>query len=552
MKKSSDTLTAMGIGLVALVIRLLYLWLEWQFDIVDGHFYSGDAFVYDTLAQSIVNGNGYVWGGKPTAYVVPGYPTWLALWYSTVGRNLPLIGAIQCVLGALTCVWVYLIGRRAFDARTATVAGLFAALLPELVMWTSGQILTEPLYIFLLTSAVLLLILAISSSTARATAIAAGTAGLVLGAASLTRPTAFMFALLAVLYVLKTAGWRRAGLVAAGTAMFLIPWTVRNARQLGAAVATSTDSGWVFYLYHGPETTAENGGYDPHVKRPAEIAVLPEVDQNQFFRREALATFRREPQRELALSVNRFWNTFRPTYAGSSTRNRTAAFATYVPLAIFGIMGLVATWRRNRVSGLLAIFVAFHVAFHTLVAGELRFRMPLMPVFSVFAAISLMALWRRLARFRFRLSKRDSPAMRRLHASLRLARRTTTGGRQRAARQRARIVHGYSCVAVTFLGLWRFRARYQRVATDEIARSFIRRTFLRSLPKLVSALETGVLVRGPAVVRAQVMTRSGDLIQDFQIVQAENSVHVINAPSPGATASLAMGAEIARMAESCA
>jgi (S)-2-hydroxyglutarate dehydrogenase len=101
--------------------------------------------------------------------------------------------------------------------------------------------------------------------------------------------------------------------------------------------------------------------------------------------------------------------------------------------------------------------------------------------------------------------------------------------------------------ALSYPGLWRFLARHPRVAAYEVARSFSKRLFLRSLQRLVPALRSQHLVRGLAGVRAQAMSRRGDLIQDFHIETARGAVHVINAPSPGATASLAIGSEIAKM-----
>jgi len=101
--------------------------------------------------------------------------------------------------------------------------------------------------------------------------------------------------------------------------------------------------------------------------------------------------------------------------------------------------------------------------------------------------------------------------------------------------------------SLTFPGLWRFVRKYPRVATYEVARSLSRSMFARSLQKLVPAVETRDLVRGPAGVRAQVMSPDGELIQDFEIIRRPGAVHVINAPSPAATASLAIGREVSEL-----
>lgn len=99
--------------------------------------------------------------------------------------------------------------------------------------------------------------------------------------------------------------------------------------------------------------------------------------------------------------------------------------------------------------------------------------------------------------------------------------------------------------AVSFSGLWRFAARHGRMCLEEVARSYSRRLFCRSLQKLVPEVRTTDLVPGTTGVRAQAMTRTGELVQDFDLLERPDSIHVINAPSPGATASLAIGEYVA-------
>ena len=98
--------------------------------------------------------------------------------------------------------------------------------------------------------------------------------------------------------------------------------------------------------------------------------------------------------------------------------------------------------------------------------------------------------------------------------------------------------------AVTYSGLWRFLARYPGMCWQELRRSFSRDLFCKSLQRLVPDIQPDDLSTGGAGVRAQAMLPSGDLIQDFHFVGENNVLHVLNAPSPGATASLAIGDEI--------
>jgi len=99
--------------------------------------------------------------------------------------------------------------------------------------------------------------------------------------------------------------------------------------------------------------------------------------------------------------------------------------------------------------------------------------------------------------------------------------------------------------ALTFPGLWRFIGKHAGMCRDELVRSFSKRFFCASLQRLVPALSEDDLAPGDSGVRAQAMTPQGELVQDFEFIERPNALHVLNAPSPAATASLAIGQEIA-------
>ncbi len=103
---------------------------------------------------------------------------------------------------------------------------------------------------------------------------------------------------------------------------------------------------------------------------------------------------------------------------------------------------------------------------------------------------------------------------------------------------------------LAFPGLWRFVAKYGRTCWEEIRRSFSRELFCRSLQRLVPEIRPDDLIPGGAGVRAQAMSPDGSLVDDFHFIQGERELHVVNAPSPGATSSLAIGEEIAGMVAS--
>jgi (S)-2-hydroxyglutarate dehydrogenase len=101
---------------------------------------------------------------------------------------------------------------------------------------------------------------------------------------------------------------------------------------------------------------------------------------------------------------------------------------------------------------------------------------------------------------------------------------------------------------VTFKGFWAMTGKYWRTGFGELYRSLSKAAFVRALQKLLPEITASDLVPGGSGVRAQAVSASGALVDDFVIKQSRIAIHVLNAPSPGATASLAIGQSIAAMA----
>jgi L-2-hydroxyglutarate oxidase len=99
-----------------------------------------------------------------------------------------------------------------------------------------------------------------------------------------------------------------------------------------------------------------------------------------------------------------------------------------------------------------------------------------------------------------------------------------------------------------YSGFWKMALRYGWTGLGEVVRSLSKRAFVRALRKLVPALEMRDIKRGGAGVRAQALDRNGRLVDDFRIVTADRMIHVLNAPSPAATASLSIAEHIVELA----
>ena len=101
---------------------------------------------------------------------------------------------------------------------------------------------------------------------------------------------------------------------------------------------------------------------------------------------------------------------------------------------------------------------------------------------------------------------------------------------------------------LTYPGLWRLGARYWRVGLGEYLRAGSRRRFARALQRFVPEITENDFTAGGCGIRAQALGRDGAMLDDFVIERGPRSLHVLNAPSPAATASLAIGDQIADMA----
>lgn len=99
--------------------------------------------------------------------------------------------------------------------------------------------------------------------------------------------------------------------------------------------------------------------------------------------------------------------------------------------------------------------------------------------------------------------------------------------------------------ALAFPGLWKFLTKYAATSLYELRRSLSKDVFLRSLQRLVPDVGADDLLAGPVGVRAQAMRPDGTLVDDFDFLDGPHALHVLNAPSPAATACLAIGEEIA-------
>lgn len=101
--------------------------------------------------------------------------------------------------------------------------------------------------------------------------------------------------------------------------------------------------------------------------------------------------------------------------------------------------------------------------------------------------------------------------------------------------------------SLRFPGFWKVARRYWKTGVEETVRSVSTRAFIAGMQRLVPSIERSDVRRAGAGVRAQAVDRDGHLVDDFVIEESAHAVHVLNAPSPAATASLAIGRHVAAL-----
>ncbi|MEJ6794756.1 MAG: L-2-hydroxyglutarate oxidase [Flavobacteriales bacterium] len=103
--------------------------------------------------------------------------------------------------------------------------------------------------------------------------------------------------------------------------------------------------------------------------------------------------------------------------------------------------------------------------------------------------------------------------------------------------------------ALLYKGTWKLFFKHWRFGWKEYRRAFSKRLFLKELNRLVPSLKMSDIKVGRSGVRAMALGNDGEVFDDFKIEHKQNSIHVLNAPSPAATACLAIGDEVLKVAQ---
>jgi 4-amino-4-deoxy-L-arabinose transferase-like glycosyltransferase len=378
--------------------------------------WSFDMSWYDGAARRLAKGWGYVGvTGVPTAGWPPGYPAVLAASYRVFGPSLFVAKIWNVLFGAAT---VFVTHRIACELRRPAVGLVAAAILavfPGHVLF-SPLILSEALFVLLFSTA-LWLFLRWNGRDGPETTRWLGL-GWFLGAISLVRGVGFsLLPVFASTRLLEGGSWRtttRLTLVgAAGVALALIPWTVRNQLRLGYPILIAADGAFSLYVGNSPIATGEHtlAMREPLMARFGERLALPnprgEVEVARAEMREALEWMVTHPHRVAALAPVKVYHMYRNDGGalawmkeGLAKRFRPAtrhALATLIDAYYFVVLALAVVGARHfrpragRGAVALPLTVIWLTLLHAIFFfGSPRFHQPLLPVLSLMAAAELV------------------------------------------------------------------------------------------------------------------------------------------------------------------
>lgn len=350
-----------------------------------------DQAEYDAVGISIASGLGISLNGMPYVFHPPGYPLLLGAIYAVCGHSYASVRIVQSLLGAFTCVLVFLIGERLFSRQVACLATAVAVVYPFLVFYTA-LLLSETLFVFLSTLFLYLLARLRGNPSARTACLA----GVVLAMMNLTRPVTLLLPL-----VLPAWAWlefrdkkqaaKVAVLIGLVMSVTMLPWTIRNYIVTHAVIPVAANDWAALY-------GANNRSI---LKDPDAIGgwVNPEPMEREAYRSAYLSFFREylfeEPWELLRLEAHklkRFWTVFPKT---RMTGKVISAFS-YGLLLPFFLWGTLLSFKSQYKPWLLGWWIAYFCFMALVAYGSTRFRLPVEPAIILFAAVALQKIWAKL------------------------------------------------------------------------------------------------------------------------------------------------------------
>lgn len=408
-RPDSTVLSLLAILALALAVRLTWVAVADTIPIADQTW-------YHAVTANLVEGRGFtarfergdfgIMNGEATAFWPPGYSFLLVVPYWLFGAQLATAQVVNAVLGALTVLPTYALGRAAFDRRVGLMAATIMALFPSHVFWTSTLFADVP-FTFVFTVALWYLVAHARRPSARQLmtfALLVAAATYVRGQGLLLLPTA-----LVLWWLDRGMGSALRGTAVVGIAIIalILPWTIRNTLTFGEFVPLSTNVGYNLRIGHSEAATRDvwTAPEDLWRETPGLSFSERELLFNRLGAKRALDFALHHPLDELKLIPKKVVSLIEADsdsvgWAASLGRTPIGPQAlerglwrlveTYYYLVLpLALIGAAVSFRASAVTKAFVALALMWMGFHVVFFAEPRFHVPLLPVLSVFAACVL-------------------------------------------------------------------------------------------------------------------------------------------------------------------
>lgn len=378
----------------ALALRLAYVLYSGQENL------SPDSYSWMEISASIVDGNGFGGSWRP-----PGFAFFMAGIFLLAGKSVLAVQVANSLLGALTVVFTALIGTRLFSRAVGLLSGALVSFYPYLLAYTRDPI-SETFLTFMLSAAILRIVIAAQRPSARNYVLA----GALIGLTGLTKSTTLPFFLLSCGWLWWQTGKFRSGLITGLCVVLTIaPWTLRNSFFYGKSYVMPVSTPWqpIYGANCDEALWHETAGsfdrpMDPKMTEPAlpkdwdYLRSLPIPERDRICKEKALAWIKANPDKFYYLLHRRFLHFWRLYPMMAYKWQKYAAMATsglYIPLAF---LGFLLAYREFRKTSLFAALFASYTLVHIFFVTTMRYRVPIDPYLIILAAYAAVTCFEKL------------------------------------------------------------------------------------------------------------------------------------------------------------